>query len=79
LPPAAETTAATAVSSSELDQRLIALLAQADAPGLSMAQLVKQTGERSATLRVQLLRLGRDGKICRAGDGLKTRYRLTDQ
>jgi hypothetical protein len=63
----------------DLDHRLLSALAEADDAGLSMAQLVKRTGERSAKLRGRLQRLGREGKILRAGDGLKTRYRMTDQ
>lgn len=77
-PATAEAVPETKAAPDDPDQRLISALAGADEAGLSMAQLVKQLGERSAALRVRLQRLNRDGTVRRAGDGLKTRYRLTN-
>jgi len=61
----------------DLTERVLDILAGGDAAGLSMAELVEATGERSARLRARLTKLIVAGKVRRAGDGLKTRYRLT--
>lgn len=75
---AAPEPAPTPLEEDALDRRLIEILAGADEGGLGMAQLVEQTGERSADLRRRLQRLAGAGTVRRAGDGLKTRYRLTN-
>lgn len=62
-----------------LAHRLLELLLSAE-NGLSMREIVRQTGERSGTLRLSLQRLIAAQEVQRVGEGLKTLYRgMRDQ